>query len=157
MPMYNGYPMGYQPYPYYPQYQPAPQQATVQQPPQQEQQMQSGGFIPVQNEKAARDWPIAPGVVITFKDENAPYCYTKSRGFSPFEQARFEKYRLVKEEDAPIQPVQNTAVPSETAPAVDLTGFALKDDLDALRGEIEDLKTRLDKPATKKAKEDATK
>lgn len=85
---------------YYPQYQqqyqmqPQMQQPQVQQP----QQIQNGGFVSVRNEMEARNYPIAPGNSVTFKDETAPYVYTKTMGFSQLDRPIFDKYRLVKEE-----------------------------------------------------------
>ena len=64
------------------------------------------GFINVNNEQQARDWPIAPGNSLTFKDESAPYIYTKTMGLSQFETPIFEKYRLTKE-DNPIEKEQS--------------------------------------------------
>ena len=80
----------------YPQYSP-PQQIT---PPQ---QIQNGGFIPVPSEEVARNYPVAPGNSVTFKNENAPYVYTKTMGFSQLDRPIFEKYKLVREEDPPVQ------------------------------------------------------
>ena len=67
------------------------------------QQIQNGGFITVRSEAEARNYPVAPGTSVTFKHETAPYCYTKTMGFSQFEAPRFEKFRLVKEEEAESQ------------------------------------------------------
>ena len=97
----NGYPITYPQY--YPQGFPQYQQQNVQQQfqqPTQTQQIQSGGFISVRNIEEARNYHIAPGTSVTFIDENAPYVYTKTRGFSQLEPPVFEKMRLVKEEDA---------------------------------------------------------
>lgn len=107
------YPYSYQPnyQNYYPQYQPMYQQGyqqqTQQAQPQMQQQsyaptqnqVQNGGFVPVRSEAEARAYPVAPGTSITFKNETAPYCYTKTMGFSQLEAPRFEKYRLVKEDE----------------------------------------------------------
>ena len=41
-------------------------------------QIQNGGFISVRNEQEARNYPIAPGNSVTFKDENMPYVYVKT-------------------------------------------------------------------------------
>jgi len=65
---------------------------------QQSQQQQNSGFVPVQNIQEALVYPIAPGHSITFKDENAPYIYTKTMGLSQLDRPLFEKYKLVKEE-----------------------------------------------------------
>lgn len=61
-------------------------------------QIVNGGFVSVPNENMIVTWPVAPGNSVTFKIENAPYIYTKTRGFSPFDQPIIEKYRLVKED-----------------------------------------------------------
>ena len=104
---------------------------------QQQNIIQNGGFVRVPNEAAARNYPIAPGNSITFIDENAPYCYTMTMGFSQFDRPKFEKFRLVKEEDQPIQ-----AQTTEDMPKID---YALKSELEALKqsftAEIENLKT----------------
>lgn len=84
----------YNPYQMYPQnYQQYPPQNY-----QQNQQIQNGGFTTVRNEEEARNYPVAHGVSMTFKNETAPYIYTKTMGFSQMDQPIFEKYRLVKEE-----------------------------------------------------------
>lgn len=143
---YPYYPqMAYQPNyyganPFQPQYQPqtAQQAATIQQqptPPAQP-QIQNGGFISVANIEIARNWPIAPGNSVTFKDENAPYVYTKTMGFSQLDRPMFEVYRLVKEEDA-VQSAQN-------APGAVTAEYALKSDVDALRGVVDDLRASVD-------------
>lgn len=98
----NYYPASYQPMYQQGYQQPTP---TVQQTqPQQsyapnQNQIQNGGFVPVRSEAEARAYPVAPGNSITFKNETAPYCYTKTMGFSQLEAPRFEKYRLVKEDE----------------------------------------------------------
>lgn len=80
--------MAYNMYPYYPYQQP----------------QQNSGFVSARSIEEAYNWPIAPGNSITFKIENTPYVCTKTKGFSPLEQPVFERYRLVKEEDAPGEP-----------------------------------------------------
>ena len=159
---YNNYYSGYQPmmgYPYQQQIQPNynyQQQAYPQAQNQQTQpQIQNGGFIQVHNEDEARNYPIAPGNSVTFKDENAPYVYTKTMGFSQLDRPIFEKYRLVKEDD---MPTQNPPVSAEIAQQTNNIDYALKADLTALQAEIETLKQRIEeltakKPATKVKKE----
>ena len=61
-------------------------------------QIRDGGFIPVPSEDMARNYPVAQGTSVTFRDENAPYIYTKTMGFSPLDRPIFEKYKLIKEE-----------------------------------------------------------
>lgn len=94
--------MAYGYYPGYQAYQPTYQ--TYQAPQIPQQTMQNGGFISVRGIDEAFNWPVAPGNSVMFKDENSPYVYTKTRGFSQLDQPVFEKYRLVKEEEGQPQP-----------------------------------------------------
>jgi len=57
----------------------------------------SSSFVLVRNEAEARNYPVAYGNSVNFKDENAPYLYVKTMGVSQFDQPVFEKYRLTKE------------------------------------------------------------
>ena len=130
---YNSFYQPYQPVNYgqYQGYQPNPQMAQLGY--QQAQQaaqptIQNGGFVSVRSEIEARNYPVAPGNSVTFIDENAPYCYTKTMGFSQLDRPRFEKFRLVKEEEA-AQPMQSSA----DAPKVD---YALKSELLTLKDEF---------------------
>ena len=161
---YNNYYSAYQPmmgYPYQQQIQPNYQQqaypqAQMQMAAQNQQpQIQNGGFIQVHDENEARNYPIAPGNSVTFKDENAPYVYTKTMGFSQLDRPIFEKYRLVKEDD---MPTQNPPVSAEIAQQANNINYALKTDLTALQAEIDALKQRIEeltakKPAAKTKKE----
>ena len=97
------------------------------------------GFIGVQNEQEARLYPVGPGNSITFRDESAPYIYTKTMGNSPLDRPTFEKFRLVREEESASKTEQ-------TKEKIDLSGYALKTDLSkyaltedirAIRDEIE--------------------
>ena len=108
-------------YPYYPYQQ---QYQQIQQP----MQIQNGGLVSVRGIEEARNYPVAPGNSVTFKDETSPYVYTKTQGFSQLDRPVFEKYRLVKEEDAPD--VQ-TNVHEQ---------YALQSDLELIRKEIAELR-----------------
>lgn len=114
-----------------------PIQQAIQQPQTPQYPVMQTGFVRVPNENEARMYPVAPGTSITFIDENAPYCYTKTMDRSQLDRPKFEKYRLVKEEDTPVA-VQNA--PEGTSPAigVNLDGYVTKDDLDAFKDEIAD-------------------
>lgn len=150
--------MPYNPYSYqqfYPQnyQQNYPQQAQQAQPQPQPQiqppqpQIQNGGLVSVHNENEARNYPIAIGTSITFKDENAPYVYTKTMGFSQLESPKFDKYRLVKEE---------TEVPQEQTAIVKFDNTALdeiKTKIGALEEEIEGIKKKLAPKTAPKKKE----
>lgn len=118
--------------------------------PQQMQQFQmpqntNAGFISVRNETEARNYPVALGNSVTFKDETAPYVYTKTMGFSQLETPSFEKYRLVKEEP------QTTQIGSLNDTADNLYS---KEDLDAIWAEIDALKAEVFKPVTPKKKKE---
>ena len=97
------------------------------------QQNQSSGMIMnIPNEDAARSYPVAPGNSVIFKDENAPYIYTKTMGFSQFDKPVFEKYRLVKEEDEMAQESEDTSIVDE-----------LKNEIASLKSEIESIKKKI--------------
>ena len=81
---------------YNPYYQ--PQQMPQQMPQQIQPQIQNGGFVSVRSEEEARNYPVAQGTSVTFKNETAPYIYTKTTGFSQLDRPMFEKFKLVKEE-----------------------------------------------------------
>ena len=82
---------------YYPQVQNmynAPQQQPV------SQQIRSGGIVSVASEDEARKYPVAPGYTVTMRDENGPYLYEKTMGYSQLDQPIFRKARIVFEDDA---------------------------------------------------------
>lgn len=81
---------------YYPQMQNvySGQQQAVQQ------QIRSGGIVSVANEDEARRYPVAPGYAVTMRDENGPYLYEKTMGYSQLDQPIFRKARIVFEDDA---------------------------------------------------------
>lgn len=87
----------------------------------QNQQVQSP-FVNVRSEAEARNFPVGFGNVVCFKDESAPYIYTKAMGFSQSDKPVFEKYRR---ED------------NETKPETDY-----REEIDKLWGEINSLKER---------------
>ena len=130
-------------YNYYPSYfQPAytmPMQApqTVQQAPAvQTTQNRNSDFVLVRSEDEARNYPVAFGNTVTFKDENMPYMYTKTMGMSQLDRPVFEKYKLVKE---PAQDAPKTAA----MPARDNeTEKKLQSEIDAIWREIHALKER---------------
>lgn len=62
------------------------------------QQIQNGGFVIVRSEAEARNYPVALGNSVTFKDETSSHIYTKTMGFSQLETPKFEKYKLIKED-----------------------------------------------------------
>lgn len=117
-------------------YQPQPQQYYQPQP-QTQAQIVNGGFISVPSETAARNYPIAHGTSLTFKDENAPYVYTKTMGFSQMDVPVFEKYRLIRETDLS----QKSSLASD---ATTNRGENPKDEIEALQTQIESIRKDVD-------------
>lgn len=120
MAMYNNYPMNYYGVPNFGQ-----------------QNYQSNGFIPVQSETDARNYPVAPGNSVTFKDEKEPYVYVKTMGFSQLDRPVFEKYRLVREAPEP-------KISEDKLEANKMPDYASKSDIQALQDVSESYKDRLD-------------
>lgn len=144
----NFYPATYQPY----QYQQYPQYQNFQQTPQQlpqmnnfqngnssQMQIQNGGFVSVHSIQEAFNYPVAPGNSVTFKDENSPYIYVKTKGFSQLEEPIFKKFRLIEENDT--QPEESTTTATEQA--ANYADFAKQTDVTALWSEIDALKKQI--------------
>ena len=153
MAYFNGYPATYQPMGYNPYYQQmmaqqAQQQAQGQQAQQNAPQIQQSGFILVRSEDEAKNYPVAPGASVTFKDETRPYCYVKTMGFNQFDRPMFERYRLVKE-DAPNEPKTD-----ESGKGEEHIDYATKHDLDGIWDEIEALKSKISKKSRRIIEED---
>lgn len=104
---------------------------------QQQYSIQNGGFVCVSSEDEARRYPVAPGNSVTFKNENAPYVYTKTMGFSQLDRPLFEIFRLVKEEDTSNQ--QGTKTEAEDANVKYLS----QEDLNPLVEDIKNIQTKI--------------
>lgn len=134
-------------YNYYPnQYynQLSQQMMQMQQPMMQTQQtIQNSGFISVRGIDEARNYPVAPGNSVTFKDENAPYVYTKTMGFSQLDRPTFEVFKLVKEE-APNE-ANTTQNSDKQSGQMNYKDFALKADIEAINGQISALQAEVNK------------
>lgn len=111
---------------------------TTQTVPKNEPQVQNGGFIPVPNEQFARSYPVANGISMTFKDENAPYVYTKTMGMNQLDAPIFTKYRLVKEEDAPVSVQEPKTEPKEDKVDNSLLD-EINDKISQIEGDIDDI------------------
>lgn len=103
-----------------------PQQQPVQQ------QIRSGGIVSVANEDEARRYPVAPGYTVTMRDENGPYLYEKTMGFSQLDQPIFRKARIVFEDDAKIPEQQEKPEEPAEPPKV----YAELKQLEALRDAV---------------------
>ena len=104
---------------------------------QQNQDIQNGGFVTVQSEQEARTCPIRHGTSVTFRNENAPYIYTKTLGFSQMDSPVFEVYRLVRETP------QNAQNGAEIEKADDSPIYVTKAEFEALREELNSLRKEL--------------
>ena len=122
----------FNPYQQFPQMQPPPQLQNMQQP---QPQIQNGGFVSVRNESEARSYPVAPGNSITFKDETAPYVYTKTMGFSQLDRPIFEKFKLVKED---------AAEPSNLPQNESFDPKPMSDSINEIKGEIQSIWTEIE-------------
>lgn len=98
-----------------------------------QQTVQQGGFVRVQNEQEARQYPLAPGYSMTFIDDSGNYCYVKTMGFSQLDKPRFEKYRLVRE-DSETPTEQKSNAPE----------YVLKSDFDELAIRVDELQKIVD-------------
>ena len=108
------------------------------------QQIQNSGFISVRSEMEARNYPVAPGNSITFKDETAPYVYTKTMGFSQLDRPNFEKYKLVKED---IADIEQTVEGNKNIDDI-------KSDIEKIWCEINELKSKSQQRSTTTKKKD---
>ena len=136
-PYYQGYP-NYNPMYYQQQLQNMQQMNNSQQNVQSSPQIQNGGFVMVKDINEAMNYPVAPGNSVTFKNENLPYIYTKTLGFSQLDNPIFEKFRLVKEVDEQIEEVVDT-----TENNVPFVEYVTKEEADNLRTEINVLKEEI--------------
>ena len=114
---------------YYPQMQNMYGTAQQQQAPQ---QIRSGGIVSVANEDEARRYPVAPGYTVTMRDENGPYLYEKTMGYSQLDQPIFRKARIVFEDDAKISEQQEKPEEPAEPPKV----YAELKQLEALRDAV---------------------
>lgn len=139
----------------YQQYQQSYPQQQYQQIMQAQQQPQFGGFVSVRNEMEARNYPVAPGNSVMFRDETAPYIYSKSMGYSQLDTPRFDKYRLVKEEDVSVS-ASEAYTDTENNKMDNLPTYALKSEFDVLQELVSTLAEDVDilkskrQPAKKK-------
>jgi hypothetical protein len=124
------------------------QQAQAQAQQMQQPAIQQSGLVLIPSEQDARNYPVAPGNSITFKDENAPYCYVKTMGFNQLDRPVFERYRLVKEDS--LATAQNAPASADSAGRSKETAYALKSDLGAIWSEIDAIKEKLKAQTEKK-------
>ena len=80
-----------------------------------QQQQPMASFVSVRSEAEARNYPVAYGNSVTFKDETAPYIYSKTMGYSQLDRPVFEKYKLIKEEAQEPNPEPKMSEASNSA------------------------------------------
>ena len=139
----------YPQYPFYQQPMPVYQAMSPQQPVQQIQQAQvsgsAGNIVHVQSEDEMRSYPVAPGNTIIFKNDNAPYIYTKTMDSSQLGQPIFEKFRLVKEDEVQEEVIKQPDIKADIV--------SLKSDIEFIKKKLTEIsKTKCD--CAKKAGED---
>ena len=122
------FPTGYQPFQYQQMQQPIQTQ---------------NSYLPVRSEEEARNYPVAPGNIMTFFDETKPYCYKKAMGASPLDRPVFEKYRIVKEEIPEPRP-QAEPIPSAEDKNAEMD--KIRADMDTLRRRIKRLEDKYEQP-----------
>ncbi len=128
----NGFPIGYQQQ-YYPQYYYQYQQPqTVQQPTVQNQPQVNNGMIWVQGIGGAKSYLVGPNATVTLWDSEAPVIYLKSADASGMPSMKILDYTI---RDTPQ--TSTPAVSSEDT-------FATKEDVNNIRGELEQFKARID-------------
>lgn len=116
---------------------------------QQLQNNSNGVFVPVANENVAFNYPVAYGNTVIFKDENNPYIYIKKMGFSQLESPVFEKYHREDVKLPEIEPKDN-GVDKTTIDGLKSKIGAITDDIEALREEVNGLKSQAKKSIKKK-------
>lgn len=115
--------------------------------PQVQPQIQNGGLVFAPNEAYARNYSVAPGNSVLFKDESAPYMYSKTMGFSQLDQPIFKRFRLVEEESEGTvnAPVKEEIDIRPIHKAID----HIREDIDQIWAEIEGMKNVPKKAPTK--------
>lgn len=126
---------------YYPNYGNSPYQQMLQM---QQQQQNTNTFIHVPSEEVARAYTVAPGGSVTFINDNAPYCYTKTAGVNQFDTPIFRKFRLVEETSVEQQKMPQNAQESNTGK---ITTESLNNEIEALRSRIQAIEDKFNTPA----------
>ena len=127
------------PYNYYNNYQQYGQQMQQPQQNQQSQQIQQNGFVSVRSEEEARNYPIALGTSVTFMDENKPFVYAKTMGFSQLDRPTFKVFKLVEQNQAQEASYNNDMDKSKGEEEKALYE-TLNSDIDHLKKEVKDIK-----------------
>lgn len=117
----------------------------------------SNSLVPIHSEQEVFNYPVAPGNSVSFKNENEPYLYVKTMGFSQFDRPEIVKYKLIKEDigNSNTEPIENT--PSQIKGLSEDDLKPILDDIQQVKKDIAIIKKRLDainiKETESKAKE----
>ena len=120
-----------------------PQYQNFQQPTRQDQLNQvfnnTYNYTFVHNRSEAEQWPVAPGSLLVFADQNGMYYYTKSLGFAPNDKPVFSVF---KREDCVEQTSQNQVSVEQNPLKDELEKYqnSTKLEMDNLKSSIEELK-----------------
>jgi uncharacterized small protein (DUF1192 family) len=106
-------------------------------------------FVPVANENVARNFPVAYGNTVIFKDENSPKIYIKAMGYSQLESPVFEKYAREDEKEL-ISDTKNDKLNTLSLNDLESQISALKSEMEALKEKV----FAVDKP--RRSKREAT-
>lgn len=99
--------------------------------------IQDNMIVSVQSEQDARNYLVAYGHSIIFKDENKPLVFYTKTAISQFEPPVFKIYDLVERtQEMPVNAPENVK-------PMDLSTFVTKDEFGALQKELQALKQAL--------------
>ena len=100
-------------------------------------QSNDNSLIPIPSESEARNYPVAYGHSVTFRDENKPYLYTKT-AISQMEPMIFKRFRITEEQ------IQETPqIAPQNAQMVELSSYVTKAEFEALQKELKALQEAL--------------
>jgi len=109
--------------------------------PQQQSQVQS--IISVRSEDEAKNYPVAPGNSIVFRDETTPYIYTKTMGMSQLDRPTFEKFRLLREGEE-LKTNNDELKNQISSMSADIA--SVNEAIKSMNDQIENLKKRFNRP-----------
>lgn len=97
----------------------------------------------VRERAEAENWHIAPGNHLVFEDQNGVYFYTKSLGFAPNDKPVFSVFK--REDYIPEQQIKQEPEPNKYDKDIQET----RNEVNSLKGDIEELKTLISQLTTK--------
>lgn len=97
-----------------------------------QQTIQYGGYMNVRSKDEAFNYPVAPGTMMIFAQNDGESIFTKIMGFSQYDKPFFNEYVRVKEEpsNSPNLGAKNAQPNNSATPS-------LESEFEAIRGQIE--------------------